>query len=930
MPNTPRLIGGRNWERDPSALFIDFHTIQMDLMFGPAGGRRSKGQIAFEFIIVYSFILVLFLVLFGLVAVQRSTTLNAQQYASVQLVAQDIASYIDQALVAGSGYNATLSLPVASSLQPYNLFITSGGAVITNETVGTVLITGIAYSSARDLLINGTIVSSYNGITVYSVPAYTGSLKIANNAGVVYIDATPPSPAAHAQRLSAKVTAETKAAQFNGASSYIGVPAISGLTSTHTTIAWINPASVGASLNMYIIDMGGNNNWIQLYDAQSNGALEVRAGSSGSSYVNGIYQFKNPNGWYFIAVTQNSTNVLTIYVNGVFDNSGTVTSQAPGAITIGEAGSGGTFWNGSVADVQIYNTSLSATQISQLYQEGIGGAPIKLQNLVGWWPLDGNANDYSGNGNNGVPANINYDDVAQIGVHVSTGSASGSSNTLLGAATGFGSPSVSGSQSGKLQLTNSNGNATVFVTTNSPVGMADVTINAFNYNASLQSHLVGWWPLDEGYGSAVHDMSGNGNNGTFVGQSWTQFANTSAFQVAQFDGQGAGTYTGNIGSYINVTGSPVLKPTNVTVGAWVKANSDTPWMLVAGVQTTAGWGSYYLSMTGNSSGEMTFGTYNGTLPPVRANSTSLELGKWYYVTGTYNGTDASIYVDGRLSASVPDSQLIYYLPAEPFRIGNLNGFDDWNGIIANVQVYNTSLSAQQIAQQYAAGITAMPLSNTGLVGWWPLDGNANDYSVYANSGTANSVTFSNTQTAITATGSMPVANFNGASNYVDLGNPASLQFPSGNTITAAAWIKIANCNHAGTIIGHGTSSYILYYYPAAGGTCNINFASSNVANIGTGVPITTGAWHNVVVVNNIDTNVYIYIDGTQYGPYTFTNTYSYTEDLRIGDSQSDSGYFFNGSIANVQIYNTSLTQQQVQQLYAQGLPLYAKVNVSLS
>ena len=31
----------------------------------------------------------------------------------------------------------------------------------------------------------------------------------------------------------------------------------------------------------------------------------------------------------------------------------------------------------------------------------IGGAPIDLQHLVGWWPLNGNANDYSGNGNNG-------------------------------------------------------------------------------------------------------------------------------------------------------------------------------------------------------------------------------------------------------------------------------------------------------------------------------------------------------------------------------------------------------------------------------------------------------------------------------------------------------------------------------------------------
>jgi hypothetical protein len=64
--------------------------------------------------------------------------------------------------------------------------------------------------------------------------------------------------------------------------------------------------------------------------------------------------------------------------------------------------------NGSIADVQVYNTALSQNDIATLYQEGIGGAPIDTMNLVGWWPLDGNANDYSGNGNNGVPNSIGF------------------------------------------------------------------------------------------------------------------------------------------------------------------------------------------------------------------------------------------------------------------------------------------------------------------------------------------------------------------------------------------------------------------------------------------------------------------------------------------------------------------------------------------
>ena len=58
-----------------------------------------------------------------------------------------------------------------------------------------------------------------------------------------------------------------------------------------------------------------------------------------------------------------------------------------------------------VEDVQIYNISLSQNDITTIYDEGIGGAPIALPWLVGWWPLNGNGNDYSGNNNNGAVTN---------------------------------------------------------------------------------------------------------------------------------------------------------------------------------------------------------------------------------------------------------------------------------------------------------------------------------------------------------------------------------------------------------------------------------------------------------------------------------------------------------------------------------------------
>jgi len=122
----------------------------------------------------------------------------------------------------------------------------------------------------------------------------------------------------------------------------------------------------------------------------------------------------NPlNRWYFVTEVVSGT-VATLYVNGAptgcqfsFSNPGTETYLTIGSYCPSCTGAGAVM-DGSIADVQIYNTSLSANEIQALYLEGIGGAPIDLQNLVGWWPLNGNANDYSGNGNNGQINNVNF------------------------------------------------------------------------------------------------------------------------------------------------------------------------------------------------------------------------------------------------------------------------------------------------------------------------------------------------------------------------------------------------------------------------------------------------------------------------------------------------------------------------------------------
>jgi len=103
--------------------------------------------------------------------------------------------------------------------------------------------------------------------------------------------------------------------------------------------------------------------------------------------------------WVNIVGTYSGT-AATLYVNGVAVESvaGTTALGYSGATSyiIDNPGSGPIM----VSNIQVYNASISAAGVQSLYIRGIGGIPIQIQNLVAWWPLNGNTNDYSGDGNN--------------------------------------------------------------------------------------------------------------------------------------------------------------------------------------------------------------------------------------------------------------------------------------------------------------------------------------------------------------------------------------------------------------------------------------------------------------------------------------------------------------------------------------------------
>jgi hypothetical protein len=214
---------------------------------------------------------------------------------------------------------------------------------------------------------------------------------------------------------------------FNGQGGYVGVSsgAYLNMPNSLTVSAWVNfnyldYAGGTGSLQAvagkgYPDQVAPNAGWWFYYDNRANKNTfpytcfgNSAGGYSGGGNNFGTYSYNfNAGRWYHLAITVGSSTAR-LYINGVqlgadLALSNLVLSDPTRNLEIARPVTG---FNGLIADVQIYNATLASDQIQAIYLEGIGGPPTKLQNLVGWWPLNGDAKDYSGNNNNGAASSV--------------------------------------------------------------------------------------------------------------------------------------------------------------------------------------------------------------------------------------------------------------------------------------------------------------------------------------------------------------------------------------------------------------------------------------------------------------------------------------------------------------------------------------------
>jgi hypothetical protein len=231
------------------------------------------------------------------------------------------------------------------------------------------------------------------------------------------------------------------------------------------------------------------------------------------------------------------------------------------------------------------------------------------------------------------------------------------------------------------------------------------------------------------------------------------------------------------------------------------------------------------------------------------------------------------------------------------------------GLIANttytIEVKPVDILYNKSTSNVIAVTTATTLVyQDSLVSYYKMENNVLD-SWGTNNGTNTSVSY--------VAGKIGNAgSYNGTTSKTVIGNPANLQLSTG---TVSCWIKTSAAGSSYRAIFSKENAYGLFLVDGVLGVFNWgSFGGSGLKS--TGVNLNDNLWHNLVLVFESSTaNNYIYVDGVL--KLTFSmSVLNQSANLLIG--LNSISQYINAVIDEISIYNTKLTQNEIDLIYNSG------------
>ena len=195
----------------------------------------------------------------------------------------------------------------------------------------------------------------------------------------------------------------TASMSFDGVDDYLQSSSNISFTSDFSLSFWIKPTN-------------NNDCWFGLL---ASGAAYISSNSSGAIQVNGTVSTVGitTGEWNHILLSR-SGSTITIYKKSDTSNaSGTITKSGTLSYDVlGRYTSGGFYHLGLMDEVAVFNTALSSTDATNIYNSGVPGDLTSYSSLTNWWRM---GEELSGST---IPdiSNVNSNDLTVYGAVTST------------------------------------------------------------------------------------------------------------------------------------------------------------------------------------------------------------------------------------------------------------------------------------------------------------------------------------------------------------------------------------------------------------------------------------------------------------------------------------------------------------------------------
>jgi hypothetical protein len=203
---------------------------------------------------------------------------------------------------------------------------------------------------------------------------------------------------------------------FEGTDDYMSsvVTELNGISAFSASIWFKFQGSLGGTANIIMSGGDGTSSNIQSWYVWLKSATTIQYASQGTNAKDFTISTINDSTWYHLAVVHNGTSA-TLYLDGSSLGTQTVNSlpaSSGNAFNVGRWSPGASYYyNGYADEVSLYDSALSSSDVTSIYNSGVPG-DISSLNPVSWWRMGENDSgsgttitDQGSGGNDGTLTN---------------------------------------------------------------------------------------------------------------------------------------------------------------------------------------------------------------------------------------------------------------------------------------------------------------------------------------------------------------------------------------------------------------------------------------------------------------------------------------------------------------------------------------------